>query len=375
MLYLVVVLNVFKSYHKCNENQKIFSFDVVSLYPSVNAMDTYAVGFSKYVNITADDIKSGKFFGIAKVDVIPPKQLYIPVLPDNSDGKLLFHLNEMKNKTFTSVELKYALEHGYEISKIHAALQYEKYTGLMKNYVEFFLKMKVENTKHYTDEECNEINNSHKELGFNFQIEKENTKKNPGLRQLAKICLNSLWGKFGQRSTLDSYEYISEYNRLLLHLLNDKIKTNSWHIINDSCVEVRYTEDSDYHIEAEYISEITACFTTANARIRLISMMHWLHPSQIIYVDTDSVKILYDKTNPNHKYPSNNAKDLPNNVKFGNGLGEWEYELDEDDWIDEIVVAGAKSYAYKTKKGHIEIKMKGITLDRANANILLGVWF
>ena len=51
-------------------------------------------------------------------------------------------------------------------------------------------------------------------------------------------------------------------------------------------------------------------------------MMHWLHPSQIIYVDTDSVKILYDKTNPNHKYPSNNAKDLPNNVKFGNGLGE-----------------------------------------------------
>jgi hypothetical protein len=33
------------------------------------------------------------------------------------------------------------------------------------------------------------------------------------------------------------------------------------------------------------------------------------------------------------------------------------------------VVAGAKSYAYKTKKGHIEIKMKGITLDRANANI------
>jgi hypothetical protein len=32
-------------------------------------------------------------------------------------------------------------------------------------------------------------------------------------------------------------------------------------------------------------------------------MMHWTRPSQIIYVDTDSVKILYDKTNPNHKYP------------------------------------------------------------------------
>ena len=37
---------------------------------------------------------------------------------------------------------------------------------------ENIIKMKVENTKRYTDEECNEINNSHKELGFNFQIEK-----------------------------------------------------------------------------------------------------------------------------------------------------------------------------------------------------------
>ena len=91
--------------------------------------------------ISEKDILSGKFFGIAKVDVIPPKDLYIPVLPDNSEGKLLFHLNEMKNKTFTSVELKYALETGYKL-KIQSALEYNKITGLMKEYVEFFLKMK-----------------------------------------------------------------------------------------------------------------------------------------------------------------------------------------------------------------------------------------
>ena len=35
----------FKSYIKCNENQKIFYFDVCSLYPTVNALDDYAVGF------------------------------------------------------------------------------------------------------------------------------------------------------------------------------------------------------------------------------------------------------------------------------------------------------------------------------------------
>ena len=100
----------FKSYHKCGKGQKIFYLDVVSLYPTVNALDDYAVGFNRYVRITVEDIKSGKFFGVAKVDITPPKKLYVPVLPDNSDGKLLFLLNNLENKTFSSVELQYALE-------------------------------------------------------------------------------------------------------------------------------------------------------------------------------------------------------------------------------------------------------------------------
>jgi hypothetical protein len=189
------------------------------------------------------------------------------------------------------------------------------------------------------------------------------------MKQLAKICLNSLWGKFGQRSTLDSYEYVNEWNRLLLNITNSKIKTNSWHIINDNCVELRYTEDMDYHIEAEYISEITAVFTTANARVRLMSMLHWLHPSQVLYCDTDSVIFLYDENNPEHKYPSNDAEEKPSNVRFGNALGEWEDEFKNGEYIDEIVVAGAKSYAYITNKGKTVIKQKGITLDRMNSNV------
>ena len=69
MLYLVVERTEgLKSYHKCNENQKIFSFDVVSLYPSVNAMDCYAVGCSKYVNITADDTLVANFTLIPVAD-------------------------------------------------------------------------------------------------------------------------------------------------------------------------------------------------------------------------------------------------------------------------------------------------------------------
>jgi hypothetical protein len=51
-------------------------------------------------------VKSGKFFGLLKVDITPPSDLYVPVLPDNSNGKLLFHLEPMKAKTWTSIEIK-----------------------------------------------------------------------------------------------------------------------------------------------------------------------------------------------------------------------------------------------------------------------------
>ena len=53
-------------------NRFIIYFDVTSLYPTVNALDDYAVGFKKYVEITVDDIMSGELFGIAKVDITPP---------------------------------------------------------------------------------------------------------------------------------------------------------------------------------------------------------------------------------------------------------------------------------------------------------------
>ena len=76
----------------------------------------------------------------------------------------------MYNKIFTSAELKLAIEKGYKVTKVHSFQQFEKYEGLMKQYVSFFLKIKIENNKHYTPEECEEINTVHKQMGFIFEI-------------------------------------------------------------------------------------------------------------------------------------------------------------------------------------------------------------
>ena len=159
---------------------------------------------------------------------------------------------------------------------------------------------------------------------------------------------------------------MNSYNALLQKITYPKLETTRWDIISENIVELRYKEDREKSISSEFISEITAIFTTANARVRLYDMMSWLDPSQIIYVDTDSCYFLYDKTNELHKKPDNNDPTLPKSVKFGDGLGCWKFEH----MIKEMVVAGAKSYAYITTDGKVAMAMKGITMDVANSKIV-----
>ena len=68
--------------------------------------------------------------------------------------------------------------------------------------------MKIENTRFYTQEQCDEINKGFKNKGLNIEIKSENTCDNPGLRGVAKLFLNSLWGKFGQRDIMTEYTYV-----------------------------------------------------------------------------------------------------------------------------------------------------------------------
>ena len=102
----------FKAHYKCNENEEIGYDDICSLYPTVNALDAYPIGYGRCANITTDDIINDEFFGFVNCDVIPPRDLLILVLLDNTDDKLLFDLTPKYNKTFAAVEVKLALQLG-----------------------------------------------------------------------------------------------------------------------------------------------------------------------------------------------------------------------------------------------------------------------
>ena len=66
--------------------------DFTFLYPAVNKYDKYMVGHPEIIVRNLKPISH--YFGIAQVDVLPPRHLYLPVLPYRTGGKLMFPLFE-----------------------------------------------------------------------------------------------------------------------------------------------------------------------------------------------------------------------------------------------------------------------------------------
>ena len=101
--------------------------------------------------------------------------------------------------TWCHVELMKAIEKGYEVLEIHEMWHWEETTDeLFKDYVDTFLKIKQEANsypKHcVTDEQKQRyIDEYYEHEGI--RLDPNKIEYNPGLRALAKLALNSLWGR------------------------------------------------------------------------------------------------------------------------------------------------------------------------------------
>jgi hypothetical protein len=83
--------NAVKLHHVAQGNEKIKYIDVTSLYPWVNKNGKYPVGHPEII-VNPDDQNIEHYFGMAKVDILPPFELYHPVLPQRQKGKLTIPL-------------------------------------------------------------------------------------------------------------------------------------------------------------------------------------------------------------------------------------------------------------------------------------------
>ena len=373
--------NASKLHYKVKGEEKIKYVDFTSLYPWTNKYCRYPVGHPEIITQDFGNIK--EYFGIAKVKILPPRGLYHPVLPLRSNGKLKFPLcrtcadtesllpcectenDRAITGTWCTPEIEKSLEKGYRILKVYEVWHWVKSTqydpsskegGLFTEYIDTFLKLKQQASG--WPDWCKTSHDRQKYISQyaeheGIHLDPQMIVKNPGMRSLAKLCLNSFWGKFGQRSNMRQTKYIhsSELSQLI-NLITDKTKeVIDFHIISEDILHVEWQHTNDFTPESNKTNIFIATFTTCWARLKLYETLDSLG-ERVLYYDTDSVIYVSQP----------GLWDAP----LGDNLGDLTDELDGH-YIVEYCAGGPKNYAYRLDNGKEVCKVRGFTLNFTNS--------
>ena len=181
-----------------------------------------------------------------------------------------------------------------------------------------------------------------------IHLEYDKIEENKGLRALAKMMLNSMWGKFGQRLNKTHVKEFNDPQAFHRFLDTNTLDVRHVSVTNEHLMEVHYQHQDEDNPVSPNLNIFVACFTTCWARLRLYEALE-LFSERVLYFDTDSIIYLKE---PGQTHPT-----------LGDYLGEFTSELEDDDYIEEFVSGGPKNYGYKTKKGKVECKVRGFRLN------------
>ena len=214
------------------------------------------------------------------------------------------------------------------------------------------MKIKLESSKY-------DFKTKEEEANFKLKIKKsldidvKKFKFNAGLRSISKLCLNSLWGKFGQRSKMSQTKYITEVSEFYEILLDDQLDNTNFQFINDDMVQMTYNFKDQFVDNSKNTNIYIACFITSHAGLMLYHKLDYLK-EKVLYFDTDS--IIY-------------ADDGTKHIKTGDMLGDMIDEL-SGKGITNFVSTGPKSYSFKYGSNEEKSAIKGFTLNHENSSIL-----
>ncbi|EFP11464.1 hypothetical protein CRE_20105 [Caenorhabditis remanei] len=389
---------------QANNFKKVLRYlDVVSLYPTVMKHEAYPIGAPE--NVSRSTIKTPMtlpehitFRGFISCNVLPPRHLRLPVLPIKYGGKLLFglckqcckencqtdcvHNNEERsfNGTFTTVEIQKALSVGYTITEVYHGIKYEHWVennadgegGLFTSFINQMMEEKIyssgwpSNVK--TDEEKNAFCDAYLEKEHIHLSDRNRFKKNPGKRAVAKLMLNSLWGKFAQNVDRDATEIIIDPMEFWKLVYDTNVVISIVRCVNDVLV-VKYRKQPETMQSLKTSAMQLASFTTSYARLRLYDFMERVGGENIIYTgkkkksNTEYTYFLFSDTDSIiYAVPDGTQDPLEHDI--GPYLGQLTDELDGK--MTEFVSLGPKTYCYKDLSNNEEKivrKAKGITIN------------
>lgn len=285
------------------DDDPYYKLDVNSMYPYVMKAETYPVELVAYVeNIPLGLLKAhlDDYYCLAEVDL----ECQAPAYAYTNGTKLLFPVGEFR-AVLHHIDLVRAVSRG-EVVRVLRCSIYRR-GEVFSKYVDYFYALKL----------------------------KAEAGGDPITRHLAKIMLNSLYGKFGQRQIVSKiipntgdpkYLRLSGYSESLGH----NVEVN---YLGDT-IEIRYKAGESY-----YSFPALAGAVTAYARSYLWGLILQAGKSNVYYVDTDSLIV--------------NAQGYDRLTSYLD-LKRLGY-LKLEGLSDKLVIHGAKDYVFGG-----DIKLKGV---------------
>lgn len=231
------------------------------------------------------------FEGVSDVEIYCPF-MKIPLLPVRHDGKLIFPTGSFRG-WYSHLELREAMKLGYVITRTHKTFYFKETCRPFKDYVDDL-----------------------------YNLRRKYQKEESAMQMVVKLCMNSLYGKFGQKFE-DRDNWIPfNYNKKELNKLKDIDRIGEFIRVKET------TEPSSFCIP------IWAVYVTAYARIELYNLLKDNDP---IYCDTDSIIT---------------KKELPTSTVLG--------KLKKEKEIDYGIIVKPKMYAMKDRFNDEDVKIKGL---------------
>lgn len=320
---LYIPHNKIGNFIESNEYETIYQYDANALYPSVMTNDLMPVG--KPIAFQGDIRKmEPDAYGFFFCKISSPKYLEHPILQRSIktlDGKRTIAGLGTWEGWFCSTELDNALKFGY---------QFEILKGYQFKTANIFSKF------------LNRL--------YNLRLQYP---KGDAMNLIAKLLMNSLYGKFGMHDEITRMEihpnvsqadkeWISELFDIYNTTIIDHYDLGDFIIfIRNSITDIYYNEKDDIFHGTE-VNIANASAVTASARI-FMSFLKNNPDYKLYYTDTDS-------------YFTN--KPLPDYL-IGNNFGQFKLE----NVISKAVFLAPKVYGFITTDGKEIIKVKGLNKD------------
>lgn len=309
--------------HNKTDNKQLFSYDVNSLYPYT--MNEFNMPVGKPITFDGDIRKvEPDAFGFFNCEITSPDYLEHPIIQSriktNFGIRTIAGLGTWFGWIF-SKEMDNAIKYGYQF-KILKGYQFNE-SNIFKNYINALYNLRLQYPK-----------------------------GNP-MNLIAKLLMNSLYGKFGMKDEITSFKILNNTTPVdkanisdILDLYNNNIidiieLDNYTLILIKDIADMSYNEKDDIWSGTEVNISIASAITSYS-RIHMSQFKN--NPDfKLYYSDTDSITI----NKPLH------------DSMIGSALGLMKLE----NVINKAVFLAPKVYALITNDGKEIVKVKGLSHD------------